>query len=340
MTTHTHEKAQQPKIIDNAHYLPEVVNRLMIRLSKEKFSKIALYGFCSNMRWLFRLLSEQGIYPILCDWRKDIINYDCGGSTVVSIDDLYNDPETLLVICVEDAMLLKESIRYIMDKEYHQFPVIYERGFLSHNLFHEEKPYSTIREAARKRATSMISDDQLFDLIQLIKHTKDVPGDVLEFGSLYGGSGAIIVESVNYFTNASKNVYLFDTFGGIPKSEFGLDYRWQGAFSDNSFAEVANAFKDCKNVKVVKGNIVETYKQHEGKISFGYLASDTYETGEILLDFIWSNLSVGGILAVCDYGSYPNCIPLTVLCDKFFEDKMDARVYYASKRGLYATKMA
>lgn len=338
MTTQT--QANQTKILDSAHYLPEVASRLMIRLSKEKFSKLALYGFCSNMRWVFRLLSEQGIKPIICDWRKDIINYDCGGSTVVSIDELKNDPETLLVICLEDAMLLKESIRYIMDKGYHELPVIYERAHLSHNLFHEEKPYSAIRAAARKRAISMISDDQLFDLIQLIKNTKDVPGDVLEFGSLHGGSGAIIVESVNYFTNASKNVYLFDTFGGIPKSKYGLDYRWQGAFSDNSFAEVTNAFKDCKNVKVVKGNIVETYKQHQGKISLGYIASDTYETGEILLDFIWSNLSVGGILAVCDYGSYPNCIPLTVLCDKFFEHNNEARVFYPPKVGLYATKMA
>jgi len=333
------QQTNQTKIIDNSHYLPDVVNRLLIRLNKEKFSRIALYGFSANMRWLFRILSEQGFDPILCDWRNDRIGWDCGGKTVMSIDDLNNDSNILLVICIEESALLKECVRYIMEKNLSKMPVIYERGFLSHNLFLEEKPYSTIREAAKARAISMISNEQLFDLIQLIKNTKDIPGDVLEFGSLYGGSGAILVEAVKHFTNSSKNVYLFDTFGGIPKSKYGLDYRWRGAFSDNSYAEVANAFSDCNNVKVIQGNIIETYSQFKGKISFGYLASDTYETGKVLLDFIWSNLSVGGILAVCDYGSYPNCIPLTVLCDKFFEDKTNARIFYANKVGLYATKI-
>ena len=106
----------------------------------------------------------------------------------------------------------------------------------------------------------MISEDQLFDLIQFIEQTKDVDGDVVEYGSLHGGSGAILSEAVEYFSPLKK-VWLFDTFKGIPKSKYGLDYHWTNSFMNNSFSEVSNAFKDLKNVNVIQGDINKTYNK-------------------------------------------------------------------------------
>ena len=73
-------------------------------------------------------------------------------------------------------------------------------------------------------------------------------------------------------------------------------------------------------------------------ISFGYLASDTLESGEILLNFIWSKLSYGGIIAICDYGSSPNCLPLTVMTDKFFENRPDAFIFHTGRVGIFVMK--
>ena len=159
---------------------------------------------------------------------------------------------------------------------------------------------------------------------------------MVEFGSLHGGSGAILVEAVNFY--GKKPVWLFDSFDGIPKSRYGLDHRWSGAFSNNSFAEVRNAFCDCDNVKVIKGNICETYDVVKNPISFGYLASDTMESGELLLNFMWPKLSRGGIISVCDYGSYPNAIPLTVTVDKFLEGHPDAFVFHTGVVGIFIMK--
>ena len=125
---------------------------------------------------------------------------------------------------------------------------------------------------------------------------------------------------------------------GIPKSRYGLDHFWDGSFSNNSFCEVRSAFSDMKNVTVVSGNICDTYSRVSGSISFGYLASDTLETGELLLNYMWPKLSVGGIIAICDYGSFPNCIPLTVVADKFFEDKADAFIFYPASVGIFIMK--
>jgi len=248
---------------------------------------------------------------------------------------LNNDPDTLLVLCAEEIHEMKAAMWYLIENKLSDMPVIYDRTD-KHEMFTQEQPYKGIAERARARAVSMISNDQLFDLIQFIRNTAHVEGDVVEYGSLHGGSGAVLVEAVKYYGH--KNVWLFDSFSGIPKSRYGLDHRWNGAFSNNSFAEVKAAFSDCDNVKVVNGNICDTYDTVNNSISFGYLASDTLESGELLLNFMWPKLSPGGIIAVCDYGSYPNCVPLTVMVDKFFEDKTDAFIYYPANFGIFIMK--
>lgn len=319
-------------------HIPKIVKRLMTRIHEEPFEKVALYGFGDNMKWIFRLLKEEGKNPILCDWRPEFIGYDCGGEKVVSIKELNNNPQILLVSCTEEMDALKDSFRFIITEKLDKLPVVYDRS-LPQQAFRQEYPYKQIADKARARAISMIGDDQLFDLIQLIRATAKVPGDVVEYGSLHGGSGAVLAEAVNFYADGKKPVWLFDTFSGIPKSRYGLDHRWNGAFSNNSYSEVKNAFKDLTNVKIVQGNICETYDQVKNPISFGYLASDTMETGEVLLNFMWERLSPGGIIAVCDYGSFPNCIPLTVYTDMFLEKIKDAAMVLQPLRtGIYIMK--
>lgn len=321
--------------IQVADYVPAVVRRLLARISTENFQRIALYGFSDNMKWIFRLLQENGRDAVLCDWRPKFIAYDCGGRQLVSVDSLNDDTDTLLVVCVEEINDVKEAMRYLLDKGLTRMKAIYDRAD-PHRPFNQEQPYKGIADRARARARSMISDAQLFDLIQFIRMTAEVPGDVLEYGSLHGGSGAVLAEALNYY--GKKPLYLFDSFGGIPESKFGLDYRWNGAFSNNSYQEVKAAFSDLDNVTVVRGNILDTYDATSHPLSFGYLASDTLESGELLLNYMWPKLSRGGILAVCDYGSYPNCLPLTVACDRFFETRKDAMIYYPDNYGIFVIK--
>ena len=331
----TSETSAEFTPIQLADYLPPVVRRLMQRIHSENPAKVALYGFGDNMKWLYRLLRENGRDAVLCDWRTKFIAYDCGGKNLVSVDSLNDDPATLLVVCVEEIHEMKAAMRYLIDRQYNKMPAIYDRSE-PHNPFRQEEPFKGIADRARARAVSMISDDQLFDLIQFIRATAHVDGDVVEYGSLHGGSGAILVEAVNHY--GKKPVWLFDSFAGIPKSRYGLDHRWNGAFSNNSYQQVRDAFSDCAHVTVVQGNICDTYAAIKNPISFGYLASDTLESGELLLNYMWPKLSKGGIIAVCDYGSYPNCVPLTVMVDKFFEDKKDAFIFYPARYGIFVMK--
>ena len=323
--------------IDVSSYVPPVVIRLLKRINKISFNNIALLGFGVNMRWLYRLLKEGNIDPILCDWRPRFQEYDCGVKNLVSVDTLSNINDILIVICEEEIHAMKDAMCYLhTSKVLNSIPVIYDRSLI-HDPFQQEEPFKTINKKAKVRAVSMIYDDQLFDLAQFIRATGDIEGDIVEFGSLYGGSGAILAEAANFYCK-DKKIWLFDSFCGIPESRYGLDYHWNNSFSDNSYKAVCDAFKDLSNVKVIQGNICETHKQITSVISFGYIASDTLESGETLLNFLWPKLSKGGIIAICDYGSYPNAIPLTMYTDKFFENRKDATIFTPARVGFFAIK--
>ena len=318
-------------------YYPKVVIRLLNRILKIAPEKVVLFGFSENMKWLLRLLKERSITPILTDWRPEYQGYDCGGHEQVRFEEIENSVDTLLIVCVEEINALKNGINYLFHMDKNKIRVIYDRDD-SNIPLRQEDPYRMIFERACSRTLSISSDYQLFYLIQCIEQTKDVPGDILEFGTYNGGSGAVIAEAVKFF--GEKPVWLFDTFAGIPDSKYGLDYHWCGSFSNNSFSEVRNTFSDMENVNVVKGNIFDTYNTAtDGPISFGYLGSDTIESGELLMNYMWSNLSPGGVIVVADYGSFPNGIPLTVYVDEFIKNiRSDAFIFRTDDMGIYIMK--
>ena len=321
------------KVIVRDKYIPEVANRLLDKIIATKNKNIILFGFCENMRWINRLLIEKNLKPSLVDWRQDYFNFDCGSQKIKNIKKIFIKKNSLSVICHDDVENLKAAISFLFFNNFKNYKTIYDIHY-THDPFIHEFPFSEIRKKAILRAKSMISNQQLFELIQFIKATKDVLGSVVEYGSLYGGSGAILAESLNYF--GKKDLYLFDSFNGIPKSIYGMDECWNGAFSDNSYSMVKKAFEDLKNVKIISGNIKKTYKKINGPFSFVYIASDTLESVEILLNYTWSKLNNGGIICICDYGSYPNALPLTMYVDYFFKNK-NAKIFYP-KVGIFIIK--
>jgi hypothetical protein len=318
-------------------YLPPLAQRLLARLAPEFISgrQIVLLGFGDTMKWLYRMVRDAGHTVVLADWRECFAGYDCGDESVAYVGDAPISTDALIVLCADGDLELKDSMKFLMSGPLAAVDAIYERHEINSPI-HQQEPFTSIAEKARSRARSMISDDQLFELIQFVANTSSVDGAVVEFGSYGGGSGAILAEALEHF--GVRPLWLFDSFCGIPKSRLGLDYRWHGSFANNSFQEVSAAFADLKNVTVVRGNILDTYTSFDGSISLGYIASDTLESGATLLPFIWERLTEGGLVAVCDYGSYPNCVPLTMYVDEFFSSRHDAFVFRSPSMGIFARK--
>lgn len=319
-------------------YIPSSVKRIMNKIPQGKNYNYALVGFSLNMKWLSRIFKDNNLKFQLFDWRENYFKHDCGGLFLKKLEKNKLSKKTIIIICNDQVNELKDCILYLFEKKIN-YPTYYETEF-SNSPYYYEWPYNEIAKRAEKRAKSMISEWQLYDLMQIIQQTSDIEGDVVEFGSLYGGSGAIIAEAMIQFEKKiNKKLYLLDSFMGIPKSKYGLDETWNGSFSDNSFAEVKSAFKDLKFVEVIQGNITKTYKRiMNKKISFCYLASDTLESGEIILNNFWENISKGGVIIICDYGSFPNAAPLTAYVDSFINKINDAYVYKPYRFGAILIK--
>ncbi len=319
-------------------YVTPLAQRLLQRIeseSKRPGDRVLLLGFSSTMKWVYRILCEKGFPVTLCDWRKDFIGFECGSDVVVDVHNLRLSTADLIILCTDTDSATREAIKLLMGPDLSSIDVIYEAVEFNSPI-NQQEPFRTIAQTARTRARSMISDEQLFELIQLVGNTQNVDGAVVEFGTYAGGSAAILAEALNHY--GVRDLWLYDTFAGIPKSVFGLDYRWHGSFADNSYQEVCAAFADLENVHVVRGNIAETHRNCPEHLSLAYIAADTLESGKMLLPFTWERLSQGGIVSVCDYGSFPHCLPLTVFVDEFFKQVKPKLVFRSPRVGIFAVK--
>ena len=56
------------------------------------------------------------------------------------------------------------------------------------------------------------------------------------------------------------------------------------------------------------------------------------------MEYIWPRLSSGGIVHTCDYGSNPNCLPLTYFLDEFEKQNPDIISFRTLPEGIYFVK--
>ena len=162
---------RQDKPIQVENYVPEVVKRLLEKINFSNFENIVLFGFSTNMKWILRLLKINGITPKLSDWRSKFRNYDCGGDKIVNLEKLTKNESTLIILCPDDVEDLKSAMIYLMQDKFSKIPVIYDLQE-HYNPILQQSPYKDIFKKAKIRATSMLRNEQLFDLIQFIEITK------------------------------------------------------------------------------------------------------------------------------------------------------------------------
>lgn len=271
------------------------------------------------------------------DWRESFYGYDCCFKTVEPLSRIIEYTEPIIVICFNDITLLKKTIKILIESKIYHIPAVFD-VISPYTPIEQELPFSKINANARSRAISVNSSDRLFNLLQLVRETEEVPGDIVEFGSYGGGSGAIIVETLGQY-NINKSVWLFDSYEGLPKPEIGVDYRWKTQFMDVSYAEVKASFSDSKNVKCIKGPFHKTIDKVSFPVSFAHIDNDTYGGAKIITEHLWPLLSPRGILLYDDYGFFPNCLPLTVFVDDFFESRKDCFKFHLPSNGYFVIKI-
>lgn len=208
---------------------------------------------------------------------------------------------------------------------------------------------------------SMTSWQRLYNLHAAVRYAvkTDLPGDFVECGVWRGGSMMMVAQTLLALGRTDRNLYLFDTFEGLPKPDKTLDvdvwghnaaegwevHRKTDESSDWAYASLEEVRANMEStgypmdkVFFVKGMVEDTIPaKSPDTIAVLRLDTDWYSSTKHELEHLYPRLSGNGILILDDYGHFKGARQAT---DEYFQSldipPLLTRVDYA---GLTAVKV-
>lgn len=164
---------------------------------------------------------------------------------------------------------------------------------------------------------TLVSPDRCYILYAILRQAVHIQGDIWECGVYKGGTAAMMAALLKEFC-PSKQLYLFDTFEGMPETNANKDWHKKGDFSDTSIDAVKSYIEGRDLCVFRKGFIPETFTGLESaRIAMAHIDVDIYKSILDCLHFIWPRLSAGGFIVFDDYG-FPTCPGARSAVDEFF----------------------
>lgn len=156
------------------------------------------------------------------------------------------------------------------------------------------------------RSNTLVDRNRCYALFELVQQIRKIPGEVLEVGCWRGGTAGILTRML-----PDRIVYLADTFEGVVKSSQWEHYQ-DKAHADTS-PELVTGFLTRQlgvtNFRLLKGifpeDTGETIKSV--KLSFVHIDVDVYRSAKDAFEFVWPNVSPGGMVVFDDYGFVTAC---------------------------------
>lgn len=173
------------------------------------------------------------------------------------------------------------------------------------------------------RPYTMASDEKLHALISATRyiHEHAVHGAVVECGVWRGGGMHTVARTLDYLGDHSRELYLFDTFEGMPEPT-EEDVRYDGAAAADllaskpyeariwayaSLGDVKDGFAQvpypAECVHYVQGPVEETVpEQAPEEIALLRLDTDWYVSTRHEFEYLYPKLVSGGVLFIDDFG--------------------------------------
>lgn len=154
-----------------------------------------------------------------------------------------------------------------------------------------------------RRCNLRISRERAFLLLELLKSTLDIKGDVAEMGVYKGSTSYLILDALHH-SRAEKKLFLFDTFTGTPPGGSADNLKRKGMYSDTSLKQVMKTLGPFTERIVYKpGLIPATFRGLESAaFSFVHIHLNLYASTRDAMEFSYSKVSPGGIILIEDYG--------------------------------------
>ena len=144
--------------------------------------------------------------------------------------------------------------------------------------------------------------DRISLVVSFLQGTTCIDGDVAEFG-VYKGHTAAAIDRVLSQTNSDKQLYLFDSFAGMPEITHDLDRAWDQGELAAPVKHVRDLFSGSPQVHIVPGFFSETLPDYADlRFSFCHVDADLYSSTKECITYIIPRLSPGGVIVFDDYG--------------------------------------
>lgn len=167
---------------------------------------------------------------------------------------------------------------------------------------------------------TLLNAEQAWILYSLAQQALSVDGDFLEAG-VYRGGTARLLWRVLEGSSRQRWLNLFDTFGGMPKTDLQRDLHREDDFGDTSVETVSAFVGGGQRVICHQGLIPHTFRGLENlRLGFSHIDVDIYRSVADCCAFVYPRTTLGGIILFDDYG-FPSCPGARRAVDEFFADK-------------------
>lgn len=196
----------------------------------------------------------------------------------------------------------------------------------------------------------------LHKAVEYIVRSK-IPGDFVECGVWKGGSSMVIAYTLLKMNEASRKIYLYDTFKGMAKpskedylisrKDFFAETEWRKERKEDHVEWAFSPISEVKNnilstgypedkLVFIEGKVEDTIpKTIPSKIALLRLDTDWYESTKHELTYLFPMLTQRGVLLIDDYGHWAGS--KRAADDYFFVNKIPIllnRVDYSARIGI------
>jgi len=200
----------------------------------------------------------------------------------------------------------------------------------------EKTAQETVRHVAPYTSGSAERVHALIKAVEYIVQN-GILGDFVECGVWRGGSMMAIAETLLRLNHGNRQLYLFDTFAGMPEpGEKDVSFRDESAsvtwkklnrkhFNEWCYSPLEEVIRNMnltgyneQNLHFIEGRVEETIPDRApGEISLLRLDTDWYESVRHELVHLFPRLTSGGVLIVDDYGHWKGARQAT---DEYFSE--------------------
>ena len=273
-------------------------NKVFSIINNNKDKEIVLYGAASRgVRALYNLIDKG--FPkeqiVFCDSNPKLWNTTLYGHKIIPLEDLQKRPK-------DTCIIVSSSVRYEV------IPSLEKLGFTEIHYFHSllfaeqmyEKYDPKFLEILQKIGDNRGADnEENYTLYSSVKSTSHLRGNIAEVGVYKGGTAKLISE-----VKGTKNLYLCDTFEGLPETKDKDQFVQKGWLHDTSVESVKEYLKSYENINFLKGIFPHTSEPIIDKeFSFVHLDTNLYQSTLDSLEFFWPRMVTGGRIVSHDYNT-------------------------------------